>query len=88
MSPRSVSIAMPTCTDRGTWIPSPCHDALINGWPAHVSARAVTNTGSGDTSSSRRNASSSVQSTVRNVVTCGIAADLGQPLGDLPANRR
>ena len=31
-------------------------------------------TGSGDTSRSRRNVSSSVQSTVRNVVTCGIAA--------------
>ena len=37
-----------------------------------TSAQRATTTGSGDTPSSRRNASSAEQSTVRNVVTCGI----------------
>ena len=40
-------------------------------------------TGSGDTSRSSRSASSAVQSTVRNVVTCGIAATSVSRRGDL-----
>ena len=36
--------------------------------------RDATTTGNGEAPTDRRNASSDVQSTVRNVVTCGIAA--------------
>ena len=51
-----------------------CHRALSAGCSATVRVNAAITSGSGEVPSSPRRASSAVQSTVRNTVTCGIAA--------------
>src|SRR4029453_13214018 len=66
--------ATPTLARPWTRIARSVHVALSIGGARTISARARTNTGSGETQRSRRTPSSAVHSTVRNVVTCGIAA--------------
>ena len=51
-----------------------CHRALSAGCSATVRVSAAITIGSGEVPSSPRRASSAVQSTVRNTVTCGMAA--------------
>ena len=62
------------CAARTSTSPS-CHRALSTGCSATVSRqRRDHDSGSGEIPSSPRRASSAVQSTVRNIVTCGMAA--------------
>ena len=88
MSPRSVSVAMPTCTDRATWMPSSCHDAFISGWSAHVSAKR------GDEHRERRHVELSPERLELGAVHRSERRHLrdrrhlGQPPGDLPAHGR